>query len=202
MKHVGKMKNNSARVAVAYRTLPGDPNSCLVIGTQGLGDSYHDTLMNVIESDNGQQANELADILSSRRFPDGSNMLGYLHNGGHLVKVKTTQVNMTPDSQTVIGLDELNKIIAEQKGITLEQLAVSDGSKTPVAKKSSKIIDGYVNPESTTVAQSTTGDFDLSPSELRSRADTLFKQAQVLRKKADELDPPKKKSKESKVIAE
>ena len=202
MKHVGKMKNNSARVAVAYRTLPGDPNSCLVIGTQGLGDSYHDTLMNVIESDNGQQANELADILSSRRFPDGSNMLGYLHNGGHLVKVKTTQVNMTPDSQTVISLDELNKIIAEQKGITLEQLAVSDGSKIPVAKKSSKIIDGYVNPESTTVAQSTTGDFDLSPSELRSRADTLFKQAQVLRKKADELDPPKKKSKESKVIAE
>lgn len=202
MKHVGKMKNNSARVAVAYRTLPGDPNSCLVIGTQGLGDSYHDTLMNLIESDNGQQANELADILSSRRFPDGSNMLGYLHNGGHLIKVKTNLVNMTPDSQTIIGLDELNKIIAEQKGITLEQLAVSDGSKTPVAKKSSKIIDDYVNPEGATIAQSTTEDFDLSPSELRSRADALFKQAQVLRKKADELDPPKKKSKESKVIAE
>jgi hypothetical protein len=202
MKHVGKMKNNSARVAVAYRTLPGDPNSCLVIGTQGLGDSYHDTLMNLIESDNGQQANELADILSSRRFPDGSNMLGYLHNGGHLIKVKTNLVNMTPDSQTVIGLDELNKIIAEQKGITLEQLAVSDGSKIPVAKKTSKIVDDYVNPEGATVTQSTTGDFDLSPSELRSRADALFKQAQVLRKKADELDPPKKKSKESKVIAE
>lgn len=196
------MKNNSARVAVAYRTLPGDPNSCLVIGTQGLGDSYHDTLMNLIESDNGQQANELADILSSRRFPDGSNMLGYLHNGGHLIKVKTNLVNMTPDSQTVIGLDELNKIIAEQKGITLEQLAVSDGSKIPVAKKTSKIVDDYVNPEGATVTQSTTGDFDLSPSELRSRADALFKQAQVLRKKADELDPPKKKSKESKVIAE
>ena len=196
------MKNNSARVAVAYRTLPGDPNSCLVIGTQGLGDSYHDTLMNLIESDNGQQANELADILSSRRFPDGSNMLGYLHNGGHLIKVKTNLVNMTPDSQTVIGLDELNKIIAEQKGITLEQLAVSDGSKIPVAKKTSKIVDDYVNPEGATVTQSATGDFDLSPSELRSRADALFKQAQVLRKKADELDPPKKKSKESKVIAE
>jgi hypothetical protein len=129
-------------------------------------------------------------------------MLGYLHNGGHLIKVKTNLVNMTPDSQTVIGLDELNKIIAEQKGITLEQLAVSDGSKIPVAKKTSKIVDDYVNPEGATVTQSTTGDFDLSPSELRSRADALFKQAQVLRKKADELDPPKKKSKEAKVIAE
>jgi hypothetical protein len=202
MKHVGKMKNNSARVAVAYRTLPGDPHNCLVIGTQGLGDSYHDTLMNLIESDNGQQANELADILSSRKFPDGSNMLGYLHNGGHLIKVKTSLVNMTPDSQTVIGLDELNKIIAEQKGITIDQLAVSDGSQTPPAKKTSKIIDDYVNPESANVTQSTTGDFDLTPSEMRSRADALFKQAQVLRKKADELDPPKKKSKSEKIIAE
>ena len=202
MKHVGKMKNNSARVAVAYRTLPGDPHNCLVIGTQGLGDSYHDTLMNIIESDNGQQANELADILSSRKFPDGSNMLGYLHNGGHLIKVKTSLVNMTPDSQTVIGLDELNKIIAEQKGITLDQLAVSDGSQTPPAKKTSKVINDYVNPESANVTQSTTGDFDITPSEMRSRADALFKQAQVLRKRADELDPPKKKSKSEKIIAE
>ena len=35
MKHVGKMKNNGARVAVAFRTIPGDPHSALVIGTNG-----------------------------------------------------------------------------------------------------------------------------------------------------------------------
>ena len=45
MKHVGKMKNNSAKVAVVYRTLPGDPQSALVVGTNGLSDAYHDTLM-------------------------------------------------------------------------------------------------------------------------------------------------------------
>ena len=202
MKHVGKMKNNSARVAVAYRTLPGDPHSCLVIGTQGLGDSYHDTLMNLIESDNGQQANELADILSARRFPDGSNMLGYLHNGGHLIKVKTNQVNMTPDSQTVIGLDQLNEIIAQQKGVTIDQLAVSDGTNTTPPKKTSKVVEDYVNPEGAKASQPAVSDFELTPAELRSRADALFKQAQQLRKKADELDPPKKKAKESTVIAE
>ena len=47
IKHVGKMKNNSARVVVVYRTLPGDPNSALVVGTNGLMDSYHDSLMSV-----------------------------------------------------------------------------------------------------------------------------------------------------------
>lgn len=193
MKHVGKMKNNAARVVIAYRTLPGDAHSALVVGTQGLGDSYHDTLMTVVESETAQQANELADILAIRRFPDGSNMLGYLHNNGHLVKVKTSQVNVTPDSQTVISLDELNLIIAKQKGIALEDLAVGDGKQKD--KKAAN------TPEVEVIKDQATG-LELTPAELRSRADALFKQAQVLRKQADELDPPKKKVKAEKVVAE
>jgi hypothetical protein len=42
----------------------------------------------------------------------------------------------------------------------------------------------------------------MSPAEMRSRADALFKQAQQLRKDADAMDPPKKKTKSEKVIAE
>ena len=36
---------------------------------------------------------------------------------------------------------------------------------------------------------------ELTPTQLRSKADKLFKEAQVLRKQADELDPPKSKKK-------
>lgn len=194
MKHVGKMKNNSARVVVAYRTIPGDAHSALVVGTQGLTDSYHDTLMTVIESDSGQQANELADILASRRFPDGSNMLAYLHSNGHLRKVATNTVLMTPDTQSQIPLDQLNEIIAEQKGVTIEDLAVTDGtqeSKKDAAKKKaeSKPSDGI----DTTV---------MSAAELRSKADSLYKEAAKLRKEADELDPPKSKVKKVAATAE
>ena len=58
MKHVGKMTNNSARVVIVYRTLPGDALSALVVCTQGLTDMYHEGLMTVVESDSGQSANE------------------------------------------------------------------------------------------------------------------------------------------------
>ena len=75
MKHVGKMKNNGAKVVVAYRTLPGDAYHALVIGTGNLGESYHDSLMSIVQDAEGQQANELADILAVKKFPDGSNML-------------------------------------------------------------------------------------------------------------------------------
>jgi hypothetical protein len=189
MKHVGKMKNNSARLAVVYRTLPGDPLSALVVGTQGLGDSYHDTLMSLIESDSAQQANELADILAVRKFPDGSVMLGYLHENGHLKKVSTNMVLMTPDSQTQLPLDELNKIIADQKGVSVEDLAVNDGSE-PVAKTTKKV----------EVSESKSS-FEMTPAEMRSRADALYKEAAQLRKTADELDPPKSKKKVAEVEA-
>ena len=102
MKHVGKMKNNSARIVVAYRTIPGDPYSALVIGTQGLMDAYHDSLMSVVQDEMGQNANELATVLTSRKFPDGSNMLEWLHSKGHLKKVPTNLVLMTPmPNQTI-----------------------------------------------------------------------------------------------------
>lgn len=189
MKHVGRMKNNGARVAIAYRTLPGDPHSALVIGTQGLGDSYHDTLMSLIESDAGQQTNELAEVLAVRRFPDGSVMLGYLHANGHLKKVSTANVLVTPDSQTQIALDELNVIIAKQKGVDLEDLAVSDGS--PKKPKTTKKV--QVEESISTDTKTTT--FEMTPAEMRSRADALYKEAARLRKDADAMDPPKSKKK-------
>lgn len=189
MKHVGRMKNNGARIAIAYRTLPGDPLNCLVIGTQGLGDSYHDTLMSLIESEQGQQSNELAETLAVRRFPDGTVMLGYLHANGHLKKVPTANVMVTPDSQTQIPLNELNVIIAKQKGVDLEDLAVSDGSpKKPKTTKKVEVTEA-------TNIDNTAASFDMTPAEMRSRADALYKEAARLRKDADAMDPPKSKKK-------
>lgn len=193
MKHVGKMKNNSARVAVVYKTLPGDPYSALVVGTNGLPDAYHDSLMSLIQDVEGQQANELAEILSVRKFPDGTNMLEFLHTRGHLKKVPTNLVLITPNTQTAIPLDELNKLIAEQKGISIEELAVNDGSTKPKKesdKKAQQNVDvvAEIEPIKEQIKK------PQSAAELRSKADSLYKEAAALRKMADELDPPKKRA--------
>jgi hypothetical protein len=193
MKHVGKMKNNSARVAVVYRTIPGEVNSALVVGTNGLSDAYHDTLMGVIESESGQQANELADVLAVRRFTDGEVMLSWLHTRGHLKKVPTNLVLMTPTTQAQIPLNELNQLIADQRGISLEKLAVNDGSQQD--KKSAKtkeiISDEVVVPVEVTEV---IPELPVTAADLRSMADKLSKQAAEMRRKADEMAPPVKKT--------
>ena len=188
MKHTGKMKNNGAKVVIAYRTLPGDPLSALVVGTNVLGDTYHDSLMTLLQTNEAQSANELADILSVRRFPDGSNMLEWFHVNGHLKKVPTNGVLVTPTPQSSVPLDELNVIIAEQKGVTLEDLAITDG-KNP-------------NPKSAKAPVVEAAAETRSPADMRKRADELFAEAQQLRKQADELDPPKSKVKKVTVKAD
>jgi hypothetical protein len=200
MKHVGKMKNNGAKVVIAYRTIPGDPYSALVVGTGQLGSTYHDALMTLVQDPSAQNSNELADALAVRSFPDGSNMLSWLHTRGHLKKVPTNGVLVTPTTQDSISLDELNILIAEQKGVALEDLAMTDESKKATKKTSKK------DDPTKTTSQSVSGEIEeevievvvpeisetLTPAQLRSKADKLFKEAQTLRKQADAIDPPKK----------
>jgi len=192
MKHVGKMKNNNAKVVVVYRTLPGDPHHALVVGSSSLGASYHDALMDLVQDPSGQSANELADILAVRKFPDGNNMLAWLHTYGHLKKVATNTVAMTPAPQSSVDLDELNRLIAEQKGVRLEDLAVKDSNRS-MQSTTEEVV------EVTKVEEIQK---PLTASELRSKADALFKEAQQLRKQADDLDPPKKKAKAEKLTME
>lgn len=196
MKHVGKMKNNSARVAVAYRTIPGDSASALVIGTSGLPDAYHDSLMSLLESETGQQANELADVLAARRFPDGGVMLQWLHAGGHLKKVPTTLVLMTPNKQTIIPLNELNIIIAEQQGVTVDDLAVTENGKSATKKELATAKKNKEEIIVTSEVEANVSSKTMTPTDMRSRADKLFKEAQALRKQADAIDPQKSKKKE------
>lgn len=211
LKHVGKMKHNDAKVCVIYRTLPGDSHSALVVGTATLVDQYHNSLMQVIESQDGQQANELGDALSSRYFPDGTNMLEQLHLTGKLVKVATDKVWMTPTPADQISLDELNLMIAEQKGVALDDLSIkadmphvkkegAEEVKSEEIKLEEINVDKKI--ESTNILTETESNEPMSASAYRSQADKLYKEAARLRKMADELDPPKKKTTSAKKNAE
>ena len=202
MKHVGKMKNNGAPVAIVFRTLPGDPHSCLVVGTQGLGPTHHDSLMSLIETPEAQGSFELGSILSVRRFPDNNLMLGWMHTNGKLKKVATNEVIVTASPQEQVQLDELNRLIAEQKGVRIQDLSVG-GKSTDTTVESTEIASVTELPVDAPKETSTPEVLDDTAlaKNLRSQADAMFKEAQTLRKQADELDPPKKKASTKKVAA-
>lgn len=193
IKHVGRMKTNNAKVLVVFRTLPGDPYHALVLGTANLDDSYHNAIINLVESQQAQDVNEFGEIMSIRHFPDGRLMLPAMHQDGKLVKVPTTDVLMTPNPVTSIALDQLNLMIAEQKGLALDELALE--IRTPKAEPQEIATAQEITPVAEPVQVEAT---PLSAADLRSKADALYKEAAKLRKQADELDPPKKKTSKAK----
>ena len=125
-------------------------------------------------------------------------MLAWLHNRNQLKKVPTSDVLVTPTPQTSISLDELNSLIAEQKGVNIEDLAITDGKKPTSSEKANSTIEKTINEEvskPSVIEEKAIDISKMSATELRSKADALFKQAQQLRKKAEELDPIKKRQK-------
>lgn len=200
-KHIGRLKANKRKLVVAYRTLPGDPYSCLVVPTESLSADEHDALINAVESSSGQESYEFAEAMARTQLPDGRNMLAGFHKTGKFVKRPTTDVEMTPTTTTVVGLDELNTIIAEQKGIALEDLALKGPAGETVAPKpttsSQEDIQALVGEPRTEALQASENGVitdEALAAKYRSDADRMFKEAKRLREEAEKLIPTKKKS--------
>jgi hypothetical protein len=71
--------------------------------------------MACIESDIGQNSEDLALALNRTHTRDGNIILQKLHAEGMLKKIRTELVVMTPQPGTRIKLNELNKILDEMK---------------------------------------------------------------------------------------
>ena len=194
LKHVGRVTKTKKKCAVAYRVLPGDPDNCLVVFTEALDAADHDSLINLIESNAGQIADEFADAMARSSLSDGRNMLAAFHKTGKLTKVATNLIEMTPNNNTSLPLDELNKTIAEQKGVTVNDLAM----KSPEGATIAEVKDAPVaNPAASYTAPATTDVLtdEALAAQYLSQADSLFKEAKTLREQAEQLVPTKRKSK-------
>lgn len=202
LKHVGRIKKTQKKCIVAYRVVPGTDNEAVIIPTESLMAEEHDALIKLVESTAGQEAYELAEAMARTRLPDGRIMLAGFHTTGKMIKVTTDQVEMTPDTRTVIDLTELNSTIATQKGVTVAELALKDPNggpaPTPAPEPSpANAVDAYV--ESTPSASDmlamdeavTTNEEVLTDEKLaaqyRSQADAMFKEAKLLREQAKEI---------------
>ena len=202
LKHVGRIINNRRKVVVAYRVLPQDPDNCLVVQTENLDAAEHDALMTAVESAAGQDAYEFAEAMARTMLPDGRIMLAGFHSTGKLRVVETSQVEMTPDNNTTIVLSELNKMIAEQQGVTVADLAIK-GDEPAQPAPTTETTETVAQPAE---APTATDDGILTDEQLaaqyRSQADSLFKEAKRLREQAEELVPTKRKTKKTEGVAE
>lgn len=208
LKHIGRINNTGAKILVVFRTLPGESNMALVLPVTQLSDSYHDSIMTMVETEQCQEAYELGEMMFIRTFPDGRPMLQAMQADGRLQKVATDTVTMTPTTNDTVLLSNLNTLVAEQKNCAVDDLYTfvkgAPKGKVEVAqvaevKDMQPAVDtdvpAPVRAQATTNAVLT--DKDIAKS-YRSQADAMYKEAARLRKEAEELDPVLKKTAKAK----
>lgn len=113
IKHIGK--HGDRKVALVFREVPGEEHMALVIYPDVLPVSMHDAIMRVLESPEGQSAENLGDALFRNLLPDGRAMLQTLHVEGMIKKVQAKQITVTPTANSHVNLEEMNNIIRKMK---------------------------------------------------------------------------------------
>jgi len=212
LRHVGK--HGDRKVAVVFREVPGEPHMCLVVYPEILNQHIHDPLMQCIESDIGQSSENLADALNRTYTKDGTIILQKLHSEGMLKKVNTEQILMTPQPNTKIRLNELNKMLDEMKlgeeaVKRMAELDASRGMQDPaeVARRMRGNKDAQVNQPVVAASGDALGDAALAnnlrqqATKMTNEAKGLMAEAQRLLKEAASMDPVKPKKETTKKTA-
>lgn len=174
IKHVGQVDSTGKKCVVVFREVPDEPNSCLVVETEKLSPTYHDSLMEAVESITGQEDMDFYKYASRSVFPDGRNMLEALHLSGWLRKIPNAGVTMLPTPDTKIKLNLLNEQIAQ----------LNDASKT----SSSSISQATEETASATTPAGTLSDEQIA-NQMRGQAAFFKKEAERLFKEAETLAP-------------
>jgi hypothetical protein len=171
---------------------------CLVAYTELLNQHIHDPLVRCIESDIGQNSENLADALNRTYTNDGKIILQVLHSEGMLKKVNTELIVMTPQPNTKIKLSELNKILDEMKQgeEAVKKLAEMDqslGLQDPrdVMRRMRGTPDQVQSTGDTLGDQTLANNLRQQAEKMDREAKGLLAEAQRLLKEAASLDPAK-----------
>jgi hypothetical protein len=205
MKHVGKIKNTGRRCVVVFREMYDDKgrvideNNCLVFETESLPDAEHQDLMRIVESENAQTTGDLFNVLARARLGSGDLALGWLSRSNRLRKFPTSNIEMTPDARTKLGLDTLNKIVKMQKsGANQQQIENVLRNDTDMPPRQAEAVrldlaDDVFEPVAQDTANALSGDGVLDDAAIAKsfleQAEVFEKQVNELRERAYSMDP-------------
>ena len=202
-KHVGV--HNQKKIVLVQRSIPDEEHMCSVIYSEIIPGHYHDDIMRVLESDEGQDSNEFWEVLRRRQSSTGSNLLEAIAIEGYLKKAPVNQVIVKPNAKSSIRLDELNKLLidAGQGEEAVRKLGELD--KQQGYYDTRKINAGATEtaPEAVSTNEALS-DIDLAQlnikqsQDLRLQAEQILAEATRLESEAQTLDPslaPKKRGK-------
>lgn len=141
-KHIGV--HNGKTVYILYRKVPGEDHMCLVVYPDSLPGKLSSEVRVALNTKDGQDAKCFAEFLHTRLLDTGQTLLTCLHKEGYIKKVQTSAVIVTPNNQSKVRLDELNKLIDEietggEAAEKLKELDANSGYNKEIGAKTKSL---------------------------------------------------------------
>lgn len=201
-KHVGE--HNGKKVVIIEKSIPGEPHMCAVIYSTNIPTKFHDDIMKLLESAEGQAEREFGLILNRRQGTDGRNLLQAIAQEGYLKKAPTNQVIVRPNAASAIRLDELNNLLkmageGEEAIAKLEKLERESGFKD--TRKNPVVQEAAPAPAAATGVMddaSLAANYVSQATRMKAEAQSLLAEAQRLEEEATKLNPALAKKKATK----
>jgi hypothetical protein len=169
--------NTGVRCIVVFRKVPGEENMCLLVETERLPDSYHDNIIEYVNSREAQETSDFYEILNRRTFSDGLNALQALHYKNFLRKVPIEQVILTPLPGHQLPLAMAN---AQIDG-TIEEYASQEEQKAEAVKAEAVKADPMGDPnDPVVIAKGILLQADLLEAEAKSKREQAYAMAPTL----------------------
>jgi hypothetical protein len=196
-KHVGE--HNGKKVVIVQRKVPEEEHMASVLYSQIIPSIYHDDIMRILESQEGQDSNEFYEILMRRPASNGAkSLLHAVAQEGFLKKAPCNQIIVKPNASSSVRLDELNKLLSaagegEEAKKKLQEMENQRGFKdnrktdTPGVTDNSALSDADL--AQINIKQAT---------DLKAQAATMLAEAARLDSEAINLDPTLDTSKKPK----
>jgi hypothetical protein len=109
-KHIGMVKSTGRRCVVVFMQLPGKEDHALILDSEALPERWHNPIMDVLDSVEGQQERNFYNILGRRIMPDtGETMLESVHRGGYMRPEPIENIVMLPMPNWPVPLAEIVK---------------------------------------------------------------------------------------------
>jgi len=194
-KHVGE--HNGKKVVIVQRHIPEEEWMASVVYTEIVPTHYHDDIMRVLESSEGQGADEFWQVLQRRVGSTGMNLLNAIATEGFLKKAPTNQIIVKPNSASNIRLDELNKLLmdagqGEEAVRKLEDLERQRGFKDN-RKTDAPYADGSDPSQAGALNNADLAALNIKQAEdMKAQAKQLLDEAKRLEAEAKKLNPPAK----------
>lgn len=136
-KHVGKVKSTDKRCVIVFMQLPENQNKALIIEVESLQPRYEQILLEVVDSSEGQNENDLAAAMARRTVQEtGRTVLEEFHRMGLMRTEPIDNIIMMPRPNTPFLL----KDILEQLGRLTADAPITDPALTDTSVKYNPIV--------------------------------------------------------------